>query len=1030
MKARWWHAAEKGVVCELCPRLCSLAEGQRGFCFVRKNVAGSLVLTTYGKSTGFCIDPIEKKPLNHFFPGTATLSFGTAGCNLGCKFCQNWDISKARKTERLSEDAQPDRIVAAAEVSGCHSIAFTYNDPITWAEYVMDTARVAHAAGLKTVAVTAGSIRAGARAEFFEHIDAANVDLKAFTEDFYRKWTLSELAPVLDTLQWLKRETDVWLEVTNLLIPGLNDGAQEIRELSGWILEHLGAEVPLHFSAFHPDYQLTEIQRTPHSTLLRAREIARALGLRYVYVGNVHDVQNQSTYCPDCDALLMERDHFQLGQFRLENGSCPNCHQRIAGRFDVHPGNWGYQRVGISLEKLNLEENAVTNENSGAPAPGRVDAVVAELQELPVALAMNFTREQLGQILQQSRALVHAALGDRRAELSLAKELAQKPCYGVFVSLKRGRRLRSCIGAWGTSPVRTLGALLVQSSVAAATKDQRFPSILVRELPLLSLTVSIMHSPRLLAGAGAAITSQLEAGKHGVVLQHPSGARAVLLPQVATENGWSIEQFLARLSQKAGLTPDAWQEPGVELLCFECVVGGQRAAEAEFDSSQLQPQIFQQIAALANGAESQRSIPPELTAAFPGVVGLQVENSQGATALGLQQDASLVDLLQGSRRALEQKGTEQELGKISRITLLTQQLPLLPQDYPSRHQTMVDQAILAEGGGRRAVLVPGPKVPPDKIQAALQLIQRTPQDWADGQARLTAWNAFSISLDVPNSRPPAASRRKIRPAAVAGTFYPAAAAELEQKLDSFFTSQTPVAEPERVRALMLPHAGWRFCGDIIVDTLSGKQLSDTVIVVGPKHTRPGPNWSVSAAEQWQLPNGPVAINAKLCRQLSALVPGLVCESEAHREEHGVEVLLPFLKRLHPQIQVVPLAIGFTDYAGVQQLSAGLKQILSRDAHPPLFIISSDLNHYAEESRNRELDQLALDAMCSGSAEKLYQVCKNNNISMCGLLPAVAVMNAIDSAGAAEKPRVVGYANSARVNANTSRVVGYAGVVLP
>lgn len=347
--AEWWHARDDGrILCELCPRACALKPGDRGFCFVRQHIDGAMRLTTYGRSTGFCIDPIEKKPLNHFYPGTSVLSFGTAGCNLGCKFCQNWSISKSREFEMLSDEASPDDIAEAARVLGCRSVAFTYNDPVIWAEYAIDTARACHERGIKTVAKTSGYITPQARPAFFEVMDAANIDLKAFTEDFYHRLTLSHLAPVLDTLRWVKAETDVWLEITNLLIPGANDDADEIQRLCDWILTNLGDEVPLHFTAFHPDFRLLDRPATPPATLLQARDIARASGVKYVYTGNVYDPESQTTCCPVCATPLIERDGYEILGYHLRHGSCPTCGERIAGRFEERAGSWGSRRLPVS----------------------------------------------------------------------------------------------------------------------------------------------------------------------------------------------------------------------------------------------------------------------------------------------------------------------------------------------------------------------------------------------------------------------------------------------------------------------------------------------------------------------------------------------------------------------------------------------------------------------------------------------------------------------------------------------------------
>jgi len=349
-KARYWKPTEDGkILCELCPRHCKLGDGQRAFCFVRQNQGGEMVLTTYGRSSGFCVDPIEKKPLNHFYPGTAVLSFGTAGCNLGCKFCQNWSISKAKEWDRLADRAGPEDIAEAALATGCRSVAFTYNDPIIFAEYAIDTARACRERGLKTVAVTAGYITDVARPEFFAAMDAANVDLKAFSEDFYHKVSYAHLQPVLDTLVYLKRETDVWFEITTLLIPGHNDSEDEIARQCDWILENLGPDVPLHFTAFHPDFKMRDVPPTPVATLTRARRQALERGIHHVYTGNVHDEASQSTYCARCGELLIERDWYQLGRYRIEAGACMACRHPVAGHFDDRPGSWGPKRLPIAI---------------------------------------------------------------------------------------------------------------------------------------------------------------------------------------------------------------------------------------------------------------------------------------------------------------------------------------------------------------------------------------------------------------------------------------------------------------------------------------------------------------------------------------------------------------------------------------------------------------------------------------------------------------------------------------------------------
>ncbi len=346
----YWSRLDDGrVVCELCPRACKLSEGQRGLCFVRAREDGQVVLTSYGRSSGFCVDPIEKKPLHHYLPGTPVLSFGTAGCNLSCKFCQNWDISKSREMDTLADHASPEAIASAAERLGCRSVAFTYNDPVIFLEYARDVAAACRERGLRSVAVTAGYMNPAPRKDFFSFIDAANVDLKAYDEAFYRRVSGGELRPVLDTLRYLRHETDVWFEITNLVIPGYNDSEAMIRRMSEWIVRELGEDVPLHFSAFHPNYKMREVPPTPRETLRRARTIAKDAGIRHVYLGNVHDQDGDTTFCGDCGESLIERDWYELHAWKLEEGTCPACGAACPGVFEPSPGTWGARRLTLKI---------------------------------------------------------------------------------------------------------------------------------------------------------------------------------------------------------------------------------------------------------------------------------------------------------------------------------------------------------------------------------------------------------------------------------------------------------------------------------------------------------------------------------------------------------------------------------------------------------------------------------------------------------------------------------------------------------
>ncbi|MGF1727024.1 AmmeMemoRadiSam system radical SAM enzyme [Photobacterium nomapromontoriensis] len=347
----YWHQLDDGrVVCDLCPRHCRLREGKRGACFIRQAKEGEIVLLSYGRSSGFCIDPIEKKPLNHFYPGSSVLSFGTAGCNLGCKFCQNWNISKSRQIDTLGSTAMPEQLALAAQRYGCDSIAFTYNDPVIFLEYAVDAAKACRELGIHSVAVSAGYICDAPRREFFRYMDAANIDLKAFTERFYHKICSGHLAPVLDTLLYLKHETDVWFEITTLLIPGENDRPQEIDSLTRWVYDHLGPDIPIHFSAFHPDFKMLDTPRTPPETVKMARKMAQDNGLHYAYVGNIFDEEGDSTYCPECGQKVLSRNWYQLGDIHLsDDGKCTYCNYSLPGRFSAITQSFGRKRIPVVI---------------------------------------------------------------------------------------------------------------------------------------------------------------------------------------------------------------------------------------------------------------------------------------------------------------------------------------------------------------------------------------------------------------------------------------------------------------------------------------------------------------------------------------------------------------------------------------------------------------------------------------------------------------------------------------------------------
>ena len=347
----YWHVLDDGrVQCDVCPRACRLHEGQRGLCFVRARENDAIVSTTYGRSSGYCIDAIEKKPLNHFLPGTPVLSFGTAGCNLTCKFCQNWDISKSRDVDTLADAASPQAIAEAAVRLGCTSVAFTYNDPVVFLEYAVDTALACRAQGIRTVGVTAGYIEPGPRAELFGAMDAINIDLKGFTEEYYHKVCGGHLDRVLETIEWAVHESPAWIELTTLVVPGHNDSDAELTRMARWVIDHVGPDVPMHFSAFHPDWKMLDVSATPPQTLARARRIAMGAGVHFAYTGNVHDPDGDTTFCPSCQTPVIERDWYEILRYDLDpQGACPTCGTVIPGVFEVAAGTWGRRRLPVTL---------------------------------------------------------------------------------------------------------------------------------------------------------------------------------------------------------------------------------------------------------------------------------------------------------------------------------------------------------------------------------------------------------------------------------------------------------------------------------------------------------------------------------------------------------------------------------------------------------------------------------------------------------------------------------------------------------
>jgi len=1058
--AGWWHEADAGrVMCDVCPRGCVLGPDDRGFCFVRENREGRMVSTTYGRSTGFCIDPIEKKPLAQFYPGTSVLSFGTAGCNLGCRFCQNWTSTKSREVDRFADEAAPETIAEAARALGCRSVAYTYNDPIVWVEYAIDTARACRAAGVKNVAVTSGYMLPAPRAALYEWIDAANVDLKAFDESFYRRLCAGRLEPVLDTLRWLVRETDVWLEVTNLVIPRENDSPDEIQRMCAWLVETLGPDVPVHFSAFHPDFRLTDREPTPLETLLRAYEIAQDAGLRYVYTGNVADVEHQTTYCPGCGGVVIERDGYELTRYALKGDHCGHCGAAVAGRYDERPGNWGSRRQPVRIAEFAKKQRAAGSGQRTEDVPGAVVASNTTMRgEEPMARreepASNrpttalqrpiLDKQQEADVFRAAGATVAAATSgaapDRPAPLD--ETIATKPLLGAFVSLKRAGQLRSCCGFLG--PGVRLGEAVHHAAIRAARDDPRFPPISPTELDHLDMEVWLLWGLEPVDAKGEARIAAVEIGRHGLQIQR-GAARGLLLPAVAVEHNLDAAGFLRQVCLKAQLPPEAWKDDSTQLMTFEgYAIRGPLKSVIEQPASETPPggPSTTQLAALADFCRRNLMAMVEgatpsyfLAGGFDGPVhglllGVQLAGVEGSVSVNrlsvkptMPLQSTLFTLVQALAGGLRARSVHPDALAGAKINLAvlwdtalhgTTGAPDLAGLDPSRRAIVV----LSRSGWACVYDASQSAEATLAETAALAHLSKSDEGSVLSMAVASSSDRRVVATNVPSPEAP-------RPAAVAGMFYPGTQREMNAMLETMVPKDR---KREPWAGAIVPHAGWVYSGRLAADVLSRVEFPSRAIVFAPKHNAVGANWAVAPHRRWVLPGGFVESDPELAEQLAGAISGLELDSAAHRPEHAIEVQLPIIARLAPATRVVGVAMYGGDWAELERFAEQLAGLIKTLEERPLLIVSSDMNHYANETETRRLDRMALDAIEARDPRRLLDVVREHRITMCGVVPAVVVMETLRRLGSLEVCQLVGHTTSAEQSGDTSRVVGYAGVL--
>jgi AmmeMemoRadiSam system protein B/AmmeMemoRadiSam system protein A len=712
------------------------------------------------------------------------------------------------------------------------------------------------------------------------------------------------------------------------------------------------------------------------------------------------------------------------------------------------------KRTGAEPAKTQAKPEAKATEATPMPAAAvptaapTVTPIALPAATPPVAPRTEFSAAEAAEMLAFSRDVVRSAVAGRQPTMSLSPALASAPVYGLFVSLTRGTALRSCRGAWGGEQLFELGKLITSVSVDSAVRDMRFPRVTPGEVDQLELELNIMFDPRVIDARGADRAAGIVIGTHGLVISHPRG-RGILLPHVAVQGKMNATQFCETLSNKAGLEKNAWHDDAAQIMTFSATVLTQHAAQKEFDVKAIDMAHAQELLAAGNrmlgGIEAGESQLPALSAVHPEELGVYVQTLAGQTAAAIGQNHSLLSLMQVAARSLrEARGAQKApASPIARMMFLHQPITLVASDYPARHGTLVNRGVLAKqvNGNAWALVLPNKQIPADKIGEGLAAIKHSPQHWLAGAVRVVSFGVISFDATAAvkdaveraaKAAPSAALlQQHTRPPARAGQFYPQDAGQAAAEVDAFL-AQAGKTEKRRYRAVMLPHAGWRFCGATLAKTIARTAVPDTVIIIGPKHTPHGPPWSVASHNAWAIPGAVIPVATDLVRELADAAPSLAVESDAHALEHGTEVLLPFLHRMNPNLRIVPIVLGNTAYESTAPLADALAKLVARHraaGREILLVISSDMNHFDTKSVGESKDRTALDAMTTGNPRTLYDTCRSQQISMCGMVPAVTIMQALLKSAPTITPKLVDYSDSSAASGDVSRVVGYAGVVV-
>jgi AmmeMemoRadiSam system radical SAM enzyme/AmmeMemoRadiSam system protein B/AmmeMemoRadiSam system protein A len=1046
--------------CLACGHRCLIGPDLRGICKVRFNDAGQLRVP-FGYVAGLQCDPVEKKPFFHVYPSSDALTFGMLGCDLHCSYCQNWLTSQALRDESAVAPVRPvtpGQLVEAARRENARLVVSSYNEPLITAEWGVAVFREATAAGLACAFVSNGNATPEVLDFLRPWIVAYKVDLKSFDDRSYR--TLGGTLDNITRTIRMVHERGLWLEVVTLVVPGFNDSPDELRRAAGF-LASVSPDIPWHVTAFHQDYKMTDPDPTPAETLVRAAEIGTSEGLRFVYAGNLPGQVGpwEDTRCPSCRAAVIERFGFLVRSYRLTpEGRCPECGTRVPG---VWPGSSDEVRTGNDLaayeSRLPRRVGAAEPREKGdreargriplasvpaGPSSTRENAAVGMASPSSSAQGPDLTLEQKDRVVAVAAALLRAAVAGEPAPADLLG--ADDPLVaGAFVSLKRGRHLRSCCGLLG-QPV-ALSQALQQAAARAALEDNRFPPVSPSELEYLEMEVWILHNPQPVQARGEERVAAVTVGRHGVrVVQ--GGSHGLLLPGVAVEAGWDARRFLSQVCEKAGLAPSAWKEDATALFTFEgeALRGrptdpggaplGRRLGPCRAEDVPAYVDYCRgNLAALLSGATPAYYFWDAPDGMLNGVVLLAQRPgardvhhfSQFSLRPGVPLQTTLFALVQAAAQHLARLGVRPEtLGSV-RVGLTFLHDPMLHGSVADPHLAGLDprqRAVLVLERGKAGLLFDPDRTAEELLAGAAEQAEvRRPGTAAVYSLQtLTSATPVSVSTAPRPVRGPA-----VRPAAVAGTFYEADPAELARTVDRLLAGEQ---RQEAWPAALVPHAGLKYSGRIAAAVLQRLRIPETVLVIGPKHTALGMEWAVAPHQTWELPDGGMASDFLLARRLSQAIPGLAMDAAAHQREHAIEVELPLLARLNPQARVVGIAIGHADLADCRRFAEGLAGLLHERADRPLLLISSDMNHFASDAENRRLDALAIAALERCDPEGLYETVMRHQISMCGVLPAVIVLETLRLLGGLKRAERVGYATTADVTGDTRRVVGYAGML--